>query len=73
MQNQATPTQDRILRLPDVMSKVGLSKNSIARLIKRSEFPAAVQLSPYTVGWRESEIARWIKTRRPAKEHSHEA
>lgn len=54
------------------MSRVGLSKNSIARLIKRAEFPPSVQLSPYTVGWRESEIARWIDTRRPAKEHLRE-
>ena len=41
----------RVLRLPAVMERTGLSKASIYRLIKASDFPAAIRLGCRAVGW----------------------
>jgi prophage regulatory protein len=54
---------DRILRLRDVRDRVGLSRATIYRRIKRAEFPASLSLGGITVGWRESDINTWIAAR----------
>jgi predicted DNA-binding transcriptional regulator AlpA len=32
-------------------------------MVKRGEFPASLRLSKRIVGWRESEVEAWIKSR----------
>ena len=62
----AQPQQsERIIRLREVIGKTGLSKSSIYRLAAdtNSDFPAAVRLTPATVGWKESLIDAWIQSR----------
>lgn len=54
---------DRILRLAAVKDRVGLSRATIYRRIKKKEFPANVSLGGYAVGWLESEINGWIAAR----------
>lgn len=51
---------DRILRLSAVLWKTGLPKSGLYRLIKEGSFPRQVPLTPRSVGWRESEVERWI-------------
>lgn len=51
---------DRILRLSAVLWKTGLPKSGLYRLIKDGSFPRQVSLTPRSVGWRESEVERWI-------------
>ncbi len=51
---------DRILRLSAVLWKTGLPKSGLYRLIKEGSFPKQVPLTPRSVGWRESEVERWI-------------
>lgn len=69
MTNKPKPAQpqqsERIIRLRDVMQKTGLSKSSVYRLAadSNSDFPAAVRLTPATVGWYESLIDAWIQSR----------
>ncbi|MGL5392977.1 MAG: helix-turn-helix transcriptional regulator [Shewanella sp.] len=46
----------RLLRIKDVMSKVGLSKPTIYSKIREGCFPRQVVLGPKTVAWVESEI-----------------
>lgn len=58
------PTGDVILRLPDVLARVGISKPTLYRLLREGgDFPRPLKLSGYTVGWRKSDIDRWIATR----------
>lgn len=60
----ATATDDlgeRILRLPDVKAKTGLSRSTIYQRMHDKTFPAAVMLTEYAVGWRMSEVDVWIK------------
>ncbi len=49
-----------ILRLPEVVSRVGLSRTEIYRRIARGTFPHMIELGPRAVGWRESDVDKWI-------------
>jgi prophage regulatory protein len=52
---------DRILRLPEVQARSGLSRSTVYLRIAQGKFPRAVPLgSPQVVGWLESEIESWI-------------
>ena len=53
----------RVLRLPDVVERVRLSKSTIWRLINDGAFPEPIRLGPRATGWLEEEIDAWIKSR----------
>lgn len=53
-------TSEKILRLPDVRARVGLSRSSIYAKIEAGEFPKGIALGPRARGWVESEISEWI-------------
>ena len=53
----------RILRLPEVMKMVGLSRSQIYRMVAAAIFPAPVQIGLRAVGWRESDVRRWLESR----------
>jgi prophage regulatory protein len=54
---------DRLLRWPEVERIVGYSRMHISRLEKANNFPKRVQLGPNTVGWWESEVLDWARSR----------
>ena len=53
----------RVLRMPAVMERTGLSRASIYRLIKADDFPAAIRLGSRAVGWPAQRIDEWIASR----------
>ncbi|WP_294312808.1 AlpA family transcriptional regulator [uncultured Sphingomonas sp.] len=53
-------TRSRLVRLPEVKDRTGLSRTSIYRKMDAGEFPLAVKLSANAVAWRETELERWI-------------
>lgn len=53
----------RLMRLPEVISVVGISKAQIYKLIARGEFPKQRQLTERTSAWRSDEIDQWIESR----------
>lgn len=53
----------RIIRLNDVMDKVGLKRSSIYARILKGQFPKPISLGCKAVGWVESEIDEWIESR----------
>jgi len=59
----ATPVDDQILRVQKVAEKVGLGKSTIWAMHAQGRFPKAVRLGPNAVGWRLSEINRWMAER----------
>ena len=59
-----TDTPDRLLRIADVMSRVGLRKCKIYALVAESRFPRPYKLSPKAARWSEREIAAWIEQAR---------
>ncbi|WEK06805.1 MAG: AlpA family phage regulatory protein [Candidatus Devosia phytovorans] len=68
MENSAAPTVQetsrsvgttRLLRLPEVMARTGLSRATIYRWIKSDLFPAPRKCGSCTF-WRESDVHEWI-------------
>ena len=54
---------NKIIRLPQTITKTGLSRSTIYALIQRGEFPKQVKLSIRSIGFIESEIDQWISDR----------
>ena len=52
-----------ILRLPQVMKKVPLSKVTIYEYIKQGKFPAPIKLGSRASGWDSLAIDQWIEDR----------
>lgn len=50
----------KILRLPTVKEKTGLSRSTIYLRVSKKEFPAPISLGARAVGWIESEIEAWL-------------
>jgi prophage regulatory protein len=53
----------QILRLPDVVTRTGLSAPTIYRQVRSGAFPKPVSLSSQAVGWPAHEITAWIEQR----------
>ena len=51
---------NKILRLPAVKIKTGLSRSTIYARVSQGTFPAALSLGPNTVGWLEADVEAWI-------------
>ena len=51
---------NRILRLRSVLERTGLSRSTLYRKLQRGSFPAQVRISERCIGWRESEVERWL-------------
>ena len=56
-------TDDSILRINEVMAMVGLRRTTIWSRVREGTFPAPVQLGGYRIGWRQSDVRRWINER----------
>lgn len=50
----------KILRLPEVKNRTGLSRSTIYLKISKGTFPSPISLGERAVGWVESEIADWL-------------
>lgn len=61
---------DRLLKLPEVIDKTGISKTSIARKEEAGEFPKRIKLGPRSVAWSETEINAWIQASKEARGNS---
>ena len=53
----------KVIRFPELKSRVGYSRMHIFRLEKAGKFPRPVPLGEKSVGWLESEIQNWIAER----------
>ena len=54
---------ERILRLPAVKERTGLSRSSVYEKIAARDFPKPIALGARAVGWLESDIDAWIDRR----------
>lgn len=53
----------KILRVKEVSELLSLSKSTIWRLRREGDFPEPLKLGPKSVGWYESDVTAWIKSR----------
>ena len=51
----------RIVRLPGVQARTGLSRSTIRRRLADGSFPKPVPLGARAVGWIESEVDQWLR------------
>lgn len=64
--NAQSEAIDRIVRVAEVARRTGLSRATLYRRIAAGQFPASVSLGGKSVGWRESELTKWIDERSQA-------
>jgi prophage regulatory protein len=58
------PCAKRILRLPEVITKTGMSRDTIYRLGRLNKFPRPLSLTGARAsGWLETEVDEFIRTR----------
>jgi prophage regulatory protein len=62
MQHVTLPPE-RLIRQPEVLRRVGISKSTLWDWIKADRFPRPVRLGERAVAWKSSEIDRWIEGR----------
>jgi prophage regulatory protein len=56
-------TNVRMLRLPDVVEKIGVHAATLYRWEQKGLFPRRIQIGPHTVAWRADEIEAWLLAR----------
>lgn len=59
-----------ILRLPQVQTRLGLSRSSIYLLIKKGELVRPIKLGERAIGWPESDIEDYINKKIREREQS---
>jgi prophage regulatory protein len=55
--------EERFLRLPEVLSRVGLSRPHVYRLIAACKFPKPIKLGERAAAWTASSINEWMLDR----------
>lgn len=53
----------RLMRCPEVLARVGLSKSTLYEMTAAGEFPVPIPISRQAVAWLENEIDAWITSR----------
>jgi prophage regulatory protein len=53
----------RLVRLPEVLHRTGLSRSTVYRRVELGQFPKPYPLSTRIVAWSENEIDEWIAER----------
>lgn len=53
---------ERLIRLPEVITRVGLKKTAIYSRIREGSFPKPRRLAVNCVAWPESAIDKWVET-----------
>lgn len=61
----ANESLSRIIRLPEVKHRTGLSRSSIYAGIKAGTFPQHISLGARAVGWTLDSILAWMADRAP--------
>ncbi len=62
-----TPRLPHLLRLPEVLALVGVSRSTLYAMVQRGEFPPPVRIGVRAVAWRAHEVYSWVETRPSAR------
>ncbi|WP_038226802.1 helix-turn-helix transcriptional regulator [Vibrio sp. ER1A] len=52
---------NKIIRLPVVIRKTGLSRSTIYLRMSKGDFPRSISLGERAVGWVEEDIEQWVQ------------
>lgn len=53
----------RLLRLPEVMHLIGLSRSQIYKMQGEGTFPLSIALSRRAVAWSDRQVREWMASR----------
>jgi prophage regulatory protein len=56
----SSSASERLLRLPELIRLIGISRATIYRYINSGRLPPPVKLSTRCIAWRASEITTWM-------------
>ncbi len=56
--------QNQIIRAPEVIAMVGMSRTTLWRMEREGTFPKRLQLSTRNVGWKRASVEQWIQERK---------
>lgn len=59
---QFAPAPARLIRLPEVMARVGLKRSAIYQRMSEGRFPKSRSLGPKCAVWVEAEVDAWIRS-----------
>ena len=51
------------LRVDSVVSRIGISKTHLYRLVKEGKFPAPIKLSEHVSAWDAELVDHWLKAK----------
>jgi prophage regulatory protein len=57
---------DRLVRLPEVLQRVGVGKSALYGLVRAKSFPIPVKIGRISA-WPESEVAQFVETRKASR------
>jgi prophage regulatory protein len=60
--NCILPCSERLIRLPEVIALLGISRSTIYRYIAAKRFPLPIRLSTRCIAWKVSSIETWLAT-----------
>ncbi len=60
------PRPDRLLRVPQITERLGISRSLWWRWTKEGHAPKGIKLSPRVTCWRESDIEKLIASLSPS-------
>ena len=58
--NDNTAKPDRLIRMPELSARTGLSRTTIYRRVKDGTLPRPLLIGSASIAWRESQIDDWI-------------
>ncbi len=61
--NAAPAVPDRLVRLPELIALTGVSPSTLWRWERQGQFPARIHIGARAIGWRISDINKWLSTR----------
>ena len=63
----------KILRCPEVLARVGVSRSTIYLWVSKGRFPKPIQLGERATGWLESTVTEWIERKAAEAEAARQA
>ncbi len=68
--DNAKPSPTRIIGLRELLDRVPYGRVQIWRLERQGRFPRRIRIGPRRIGWLETEIDDWIRSRVNEREQS---
>ncbi|MGO4223214.1 helix-turn-helix transcriptional regulator [Lysobacter sp. TAF61] len=59
-QSQASGSKQRLVRLPEVIARTGISRSEVYRRMAAGTFPVAIKLGQRLNAWTETSVDEWI-------------